>query len=96
MFDNKIIISSGLPKDEKKRLATELENYWDDSLLARKALQFGLFYKLRNPPAFDSLNIIRTKRFMNAYLKSQGYYYAGIKADTVLHTFKDQEGFLCK
>ena len=91
VFDNKIIISSGLPKDEKKRLATELENYWDDSLLARKALQFGLFYKLRNPPAFDSLNIIRTKRFMNAYLKSQGYYYAGIKADTVLHTYKDQE-----
>ena len=91
VFDNKIVITSTLSKDEKKRLATELENYWDDSLLARKSLQFGLFYKLRNPPVFDSLNTLRTQRFMNAYLKSQGYYDARLTTDTLLHIHQDQQ-----
>jgi outer membrane protein insertion porin family len=48
----------------------------------RKVLQFGIIYKLKNPPVFDSANISRSINFMNAYLNSQGYYYATF-ADSV-------------
>jgi hypothetical protein len=73
---NRIVLRGNLPKDEKNRLLTALENYWDDSLLARKVQRFGFFYRLRNPPIFDTQNIRRTILFMNGYMNSQGYYYA--------------------
>ncbi|WP_159445108.1 BamA/TamA family outer membrane protein [Filimonas lacunae] len=75
VYNNKIILKGNLPKDEKKRLLTALENYWDDSLLARREQIFLFFYTLKNPPLFDSVNISRTTTFMNGYLNSQGYYY---------------------
>lgn len=92
VFSNKVIVNGNLTKDEKKRLTVELNNYWDDSLKARKTTQFGFFSKIKNPPVFDSNNIARTKRFMNAYLNAQGYYYASF-ADSVpvkIDTVKDQ------
>ena len=73
---NKIVLTGNLPKDEKNRLLSALENYWDDSLLARKVQRFGFFYSLHHPPIFDTTNIRRTILFMNGYLNSQGYYYA--------------------
>ncbi len=79
VFSNKITLKNNIGKDEKKRLTTELDNYWDDSLKARKVQQFGFIYKLKNPPVYDSANISRSKDFMNAFLNSQGYYYATIK-----------------
>ena len=79
VFSNKITLKGNLGKDEKKRLTTDLDNYWDDSLRARKVQQFGFIYKLKNPPVFDSANIGRSISFMNAYLNSQGYYYANFK-----------------
>ena len=79
IFSNKIIIKGNIGKDEKKQLTSDLDNYWDDSLKARKVQQFGFIYKLKNPPVFDSANIGRSKSFMNAYLNSQGYYYANFK-----------------
>lgn len=79
VFSNKITLKGNIGKDEKKRLTTDLDNYWDDSLQARKVQQFGFIYKLKNPPVFDSANIGRSISFMNAYLNSQGYYYANFK-----------------
>lgn len=76
VYNNLVQLKGNLPKDEKKRLLTALENYWDDSLLARRVQQFLFFYKLKDPPLFDSTNISRTVTFMNGYLNSQGYYYA--------------------
>lgn len=73
---NKIVLKGNLSKDERNRLLASLENYWDDSLYARKVQQFGFAYRLRNPPIFDTTNIRRTILFMNGYLNSQGYYYA--------------------
>ncbi|WP_153798646.1 hypothetical protein [Foetidibacter luteolus] len=77
VYENKVVVadSNGIDKDERKRLETALQNYWDDSLLTRKVQQFGFFYRLKNPPVFDTSNIPRTKALMNGYLKSQGYYY---------------------
>ena len=76
VFDNKITLIGNISKDEKIRLTNELNNYWDDSLKVRKIQQFGFFYKIKNPAVFDSANINRSISFMNAYLNSQGYYYA--------------------
>lgn len=86
VFDNKIELNGKVSKDEKKRLKNELSNYWDDSLQARYINEIKLSFKqpliskvLKNPPVFDTANISRTIRFMNAYLNSQGYYYAQFK-----------------
>ena len=35
VYSNKINILDTIPKDEKKRLITELQNYWEDSLQVR-------------------------------------------------------------
>ena len=90
VYNNQISLHGNFTKDEKKRLLSDLQNYWDDSLKVPKQQQFGLFYKIKNPAVFDSTNISRSALFMNSYLNAQGYYYSiltnGFKMDTV----KDQ------
>lgn len=90
VYDNKLTLKGDLSKDEKIRLTNDLEKYWDDSLQVRRIQQFGLFYKIKNPPVFDSGNIARSVNFMNAYLNSQGYYYAGFTNSVRIDTVKDQ------
>lgn len=90
VFDNKIELKGNISKDEKKRLSEELVNYWDDSLKVPKIQQFGVFYKIKNPPVFDSANITRTVAMMNAYLNSQGYYYATYEDSVKIDTVKEQ------
>lgn len=80
-----------VPKDEKKRLQTELYNYWDDSLKVNSILQFGVKTIIKNPNIFDSSAIASSIGFMDSYLNSQGYYNtiitpAPVKTDTI----KDQ------
>jgi hypothetical protein len=88
VFDNKIIIEDTLPKDKKKKLLAELQNYWDDSLQVKETTSFLFFNKIKKPAVLDTNNITRTKRFMTAYLHAQGYYYStvalnDIRIDTV-------------
>lgn len=91
IFDNKVILEGNLSKDEKKRLTAELDNYWYDSIKARKATVLLFFYSLKNPPAFDTTNITRSRKLMNDYLNSQGYYYASFKDSIRIDTIKDQQ-----
>jgi hypothetical protein len=90
VYDTKISLQGNISKDEKIRLTNELDNYWDDSLKVRKVQQFLIRYKIKNPPVFDSNNITRSITFMNAYLNSQGYYYAGFLDSVRIDTAKDQ------
>ena len=90
VFDNKINLKGNIAKDEKIRLTNELNNYWDDSLKVRKIQQFGFFYKIKNPAVFDSANINRSISFMNAYLNSQGYYYATFTDSVRIDSVNDQ------
>lgn len=90
VYANKISLSGKLHKDEKKRLLTELNNYWDDSLKVPKQQEFGILYKIKSPPTFDSTNILRSINFMNAYLNSQGYYYSILTKRFTTDTIKDQ------
>src|SRR6266487_1739487 len=79
VYNNKINVNGSISKDEKKRLMNELGNYWDDSMYAHKLQKFGIFYVLKNPPVFDTVNLARTKIFMTGYLNSQGYYTPSFK-----------------
>jgi len=90
VYSNKIILNGNLSKDEKNRLTNDLYNYWDDSLKSRKVRRFFFFDKVKNPPVFDSANITRSINFMNAYLNSQGYYYASFRDTIHIDTVKDQ------
>ena len=91
VYENKIILKGNIAKDEKIRLTEDLNNYWDDSLKVRKIQQFfGIKEKLKNPPVYDSINISRTIIAMNAYLNSQGYYYATFDDSVRVDTVNDQ------
>lgn len=85
MYSNKVIVDGLISKDEKKRLQTELQGYWHDSLKVVSITQVGVRTVIKNPPAYDSSHINSSITFMNSYLNSQGYYNATFKdsADTV-------------
>ncbi len=91
VYDNKLELTGDMSKDEKNRLTNELINYWDDSLKSRRVQTFfGFKDKLTSPPVFDTANITRSVSFMNAYLNSQGYYYASFHDSVRIDTVKDQ------
>jgi outer membrane protein insertion porin family len=90
VYQNKIELLNNLPKDEKKRLLNQLDNYWDDSLKVKKVQIAGLFYKIKDPAVFDSTKFNSTIHFMNQYLNSQGYYYAQFSNSFRIDTIKDQ------
>jgi hypothetical protein len=83
VYSNKIVIKSNINKDEKSRLIKELNNYWDDSMQVRKIVKLGIFSVIKNPPVYDSSNLVRSVKFMDNYLKSQGYYAASYTNDTI-------------
>jgi outer membrane protein insertion porin family len=91
VFENKITLKGNITKDEKNRLTTELDNYWDDSAKARKVTQFGVSHRVIDPPVFDSANINRSINFMNSYLNSQGYYYAQFSDSVKIDSVKDEK-----
>jgi hypothetical protein len=74
-----LILKGDVSKDEKKRLQTELINYWDDSLKVREVLKYGIRTVIEKPSVYDSTAVSRSILFMNSYLNSQGYYNAQIK-----------------
>src|SRR3954467_12128014 len=74
VYENKVQIDGNINKDEKKKLINDLSVYWDDSLRAQTTQQFGVRNVLKNPPVFDSANLLRTKVFMTGYLNSEGFY----------------------
>jgi hypothetical protein len=90
IYSNKVLVNGVSSKDEKKRLTLELDNYWDDSLKARKEQRVLFWYRIKNPPVFDTVNLSRSKNYMNAYLNSQGYYYSNIKDSISIDSVGDQ------
>lgn len=91
VYENKINLKGNLSKNEKENILLNLPNYWADSLKARKVQQFGFFYKLNNPPVFDTSNILPSIAFMKSYLRSQGFYTTELTADTSLSVHDDQQ-----
>jgi len=90
VYNNQINLQGNFTKDEKKRLLSNLQNYWDDSLKVPKQQQFGLFYKIKSPAVFDSTNIQQSAIYMNSFLNAQGYYYAVLSNRFTIDTVRDQ------
>ena len=90
IYSNKIIVNGVSSKDVRKKLTLDLDNYWDDSLRARKEQRFLFWYRIKTPPTYDSVNLTRSRNFMNAYLNSQGYYYASFKDSIRIDSVGDQ------
>lgn len=84
VYSNTVNVAGLISKDEKKRLQSELQNYWHDSLKVRTITQFGVRTVIKNPNAFDSSFISPSIVFMRSYLNSQGYYNAVF--DDSIHT----------
>ncbi len=54
---------------DQKSLSDNLPDYLDDSLRSLKTQRFGFFYRIKNPPVFDTQNISRSETFMRTYLQ---------------------------
>jgi outer membrane protein insertion porin family len=92
VFRTNIKLDGDMRYAEKQDLISKLENQLDDSLKVRTVTAFRwkpffIYKKLSNPPVFDSSNVGRSIVFMNALLRSAGYYAPvirdSIKIDTV-------------
>jgi hypothetical protein len=88
VYNNKINIHGDLSRDEKTRLQENLVNYWADSLYARRVQKLGVLYNLKNPPVFDTANMSITRRFMNSFLFSQGYFNNNLTDTFYIDSFR--------
>ncbi|NML22516.1 BamA/TamA family outer membrane protein [Pseudoflavitalea sp. G-6-1-2] len=78
VYRTNIEVKGKLPMYKKRELSNKLQNQLDDSLKVRVISYGGLFKTYVRPPAFDTLNIGRSKVFMTALLKSMGYFHSTI------------------
>ena len=90
VFDTKVQVKGNITKDQKSTLVANLPNYWDDSMAIHKTQVVGFFYKLRNPPIFDSVAIHRSIVQMNGYLNSQGFYHASFDSSFYIKKYNKQ------
>ena len=96
IFNSSVSIDQkGMRSDEEKELKSRLENQLDDSLKVRTIISVRwvppFFYnRLAKPPVFDTINVSRSKIFMNALLASQGYFNPTIKDTFRIDTVRDQ------
>jgi outer membrane protein insertion porin family len=78
VYQTDIEIKGNMPGYQKRELAERLQNQLDDSLKVRVVSWAGIVMNYVNPPIFDTVNIGRSKVFMTALLKSNGYFQSGI------------------
>ena len=77
VFDNKVEINKDrVPIPEANDLQQDLGGYWSDSLNANKYRRYGFFYRINNPPKFDTASISATEKLMLGYMNSKGYFSA--------------------
>ncbi len=74
VYQTDIEIKGNMPGYQKRELAERLQNQLDDSLKVRVVSWAGIVMNYVNPPIFDTVNIGRSKVFMTALLKSNGYF----------------------
>ncbi|MFT4205200.1 MAG: BamA/TamA family outer membrane protein [Chitinophagaceae bacterium] len=80
VFDNQVKVDkSDVGESEAASLQEELGSYWTDSLNANRYRRYGFFYRINNPPVFDTSRIRTTKKLMSGYMDSKGYFSAVIQ-----------------
>ncbi len=85
------IKSNNISKNQKTDLLRALPNYFDDSVRVQKVQRFGIFYRIRNPPVFDTSHMSHSISYMNAYLNSIGYYHTTFTDSFYVDTVKKQQ-----
>ena len=92
VFENKIIIKDAENKVTQQKLNAALDNYWDDSLKAKRIRQFGIFNTLVHPITFQPDRLPRTIQYMQSFLATKGYNHAFItpivKTDTIKNEWR--------
>lgn len=72
--------ADSLSPEEKQLFRSELYNQADDSLKPRSTLAVtlipvkGIYYRMKNPPVFDSAAIDRSQVYMRNLLNAKGYF----------------------
>ncbi len=87
--------SNTLTNAEKRELKAALLNQMDDSLKVRTVIAVSfwplIYNRLSKPPVFDTSYIGKSKTFMRALLKSQGYFESVIKDTFSITKVKNQQ-----
>ncbi len=91
VYKTSISVSGNMSQAEKQDMITGLQNQLDDSLKTRIVSYAGIRKVLSNPPVFDTINIFRSKKFMEVLLNKQGYFYPVIKDTFQIDTVKDKQ-----
>lgn len=78
VYQTNIQINSKMPGYKKRELTEKMQNQLDDSLKVRVVSWAGLVQTYVKPPIFDTTNIGRSKVFMTALLKANGYFQSDI------------------
>ncbi|MFN5333609.1 MAG: BamA/TamA family outer membrane protein [Bacteroidota bacterium] len=92
VYQNKIEIKEKLwNKEDKKILIGKLTSQLDDSMQVRIKEKMIVLKQVVNPSTFDTIAANRSKRNIETYLKTIGYYNANCKYEYRIDTVKDQQ-----
>ncbi|RZS74361.1 BamA/TamA family outer membrane protein [Pseudobacter ginsenosidimutans] len=78
VYQTNIEIKGSMPGYKKRELVNKLQNQLDDSLKVRVVSWAGIVMNYVKPPIFDTTNIGRSKVFMTALLKANGFFQSNI------------------
>lgn len=91
VFKNTISLEGNFSRDEKRNLITKLEQQIDDSLKVRIKSYVGIYREIVAPPAFDTISMSRSITYMDALLKSMGYFRSSITDSFYLDTVNSNQ-----
>ncbi len=75
IYKNNISLEAeGVGKDELTVMNSRLSNQLEDSARVRIKDVAFIFHTIKNPPSFDSSNILQSAANMYAYMQNSGYY----------------------
>lgn len=77
VFDNQVdVVKDHVSAAEAMSMQQDLGGFWSDSLNANRYRRYGFFYRINNPPVFDTSQVSATKKLMLGYMDSKGYFGA--------------------
>ena len=89
VYKTNINLIGNFSNEEKEGLVSGLEDQLDDSMQVRK-LDKLLWSVMKSPPIYDSSNADKSIIFMQALLRSLGYFSDSIYYDHIIKEQKDQ------
>ncbi|MBO9571501.1 MAG: BamA/TamA family outer membrane protein [Chitinophagaceae bacterium] len=97
IYNSSVVLeNTDLNKSKRRELKEALINQMDDSLKVRTVLAVDwhfppIFNRLSKPAVFDTLYIGKSKTFMRALLKSEGYFEPTIKDEYRIDSVKTKK-----